>query len=96
MGDGVDDMLLAMAQKLLREKKVKDFRSLFEYIPYDIIARAMEISDSRFLDLIMKPKNFKMGQVYRLAEILNYNPVKMAKMVTAVVDEEWGDSLPAH
>ena len=93
MGENLDDTQLVFARELLRDKKVKSFRSLFEYIPYDVIARAMEISDSHFLDLIIEPKNFMMGQVYRLAEILDYAPVKMTSMVTAVVDEEWDEAL---
>jgi hypothetical protein len=83
MGESLDDMLLAVAQELLRDKKIKSFRSLFEYIPYDIIAREMKISNSQFLALIQEPNNFKMKQVYRLAEILNYSPVKMTKLIVS-------------
>jgi hypothetical protein len=63
-----------------------------DYMPYDMIAREMEINNSPLLKLIMEPKNFGMEEIYRLSEILNYDPVKMANMITSIVDGEWDDT----
>lgn len=93
MGESLDDMLLLMARDLLVNKTIKNFRSLFDYIPYDIIARKMEISNSRLLDLIIRPENFKLSEIYRLAEILDYDPIKLSQMIGRIVDEEWGSKL---
>jgi DNA-binding Lrp family transcriptional regulator len=88
MNESIDDMLLEMGRQLLREGKV-NFRSLFDYVPYNVIARKMGISPVRFLNLILEPKNLKVEQIYRLAKILDVDPAKMTKMVTKVVHDEW-------
>jgi arginine repressor len=66
---------------LLKKEDIKTFKEIFDHIPKTVVAADLGTNNSRMSRLIDDPSLFKMGELYKLAELIGYDSVKFVSFV---------------
>lgn len=68
---------------LLLAGEIKNFTSIFTWIPYSVVARDIGTSKPRMKKMVGNPSLWTLGEIYRLAELIEYDKKKLLIMAGA-------------
>jgi hypothetical protein len=78
-----DDPRLSTLRLLIRRNQVPDFPSIFKHIPVSLIAKLMGMNYTRMKKLVKKPSEITVDEIYRLADIIGVDGMKVWRLVDA-------------
>lgn len=73
---------------LLDEGLIKEFKSIFIYVPYTTIARDLHISNGRMKRLIANPEEFTFEDIITLADLIACDSEKLGLMFVEEVEKK--------
>jgi len=62
---------------LFDEGLVKEFKDLFDVVPYSVMAKKLNTNNVRFKAKLDEPSSLKIGELQVIASILNIDPVAL-------------------
>lgn len=65
---------------LLKEGEIKTFTGIFIWIPYTVVARDIDTNNPRMKKMVANPSLWTLGEIYRLAELIGWDPKKLLLM----------------
>ena len=68
---------LEKAKLLFDEGLVKEFKDLFDVVPYSVMAKKLNTNNVRFKAKLDEPSSLKIGELQVIASILNIDPVAL-------------------
>lgn len=72
---------------LLKANEIKQFTDLFKWIPYTIVAKDFGTNNNRMKKMVADPSLWQLAEVYRLAELIEYDAGKLALMAVEQVEK---------
>lgn len=72
---------------LLKAGAIKKFTDIFTWIPHTVVARDFGTMNTRMKKMTQDPSLWKLQEIYKLAELIGYDPKKLALMAVSEVEE---------
>lgn len=73
-------------QGLLKLGEIKKFTDIFKWIPYTVIATDFNTNHPRMKKMTTDPSLWALKEIYKLADLIEYNPKKLALMAVEEVE----------
>jgi hypothetical protein len=66
---------------LLKKKDITTFKQIFDHIPYTVVAADLHTNNDRMKRLIENPEQFRIEELYALADFIGYDSKKFVLFV---------------
>jgi hypothetical protein len=73
---------------LLKKGDITTFKQIFDHIPYTVVANDLHTNNNRMKRLIEDPENFKLEELYTLADLIGYDSKKFVLFVMKDIYEK--------
>ena len=73
-------------QGLLKAGAIKQFTDIFTWIPYTVLATDYGTNNNRMKKMIKDPSLWQLMDIYKLAELIEYDAKKLALMAVDQVE----------
>jgi len=81
-------------QGLLKEGQIDKFTDIFKWIPYTVVANDYRTNHNRMKKMSTDPSLWKLEEIYKLADLIEYDRKKLALMaVNQVKEMKEGENL---
>lgn len=70
----------------LKKGHITTFRDIFKYIPYTVVANDLHTNNNRMKRLIEDPGLFHLYEIYKLADLIEYDKRKFGLFIMEDVD----------
>jgi hypothetical protein len=74
------DPRYGVIKDLLAAGAIKKFTETFEWIPHSVIAKDFKTSNARMKKMISDPNLWKIGELYKLADLIGWDKKKLILM----------------
>lgn len=85
---GMTDSRYEVIKKMLEAGAIKKFTEIFEWIPHTVVAKDFKTSNKRMKQMTFDPTRWKLAEINKLAELLDYSAEKLAFMANKEAKEK--------
>jgi hypothetical protein len=83
-------------QGLLKEGALNKFTDIFNWIPYTVVATDYSTNHNRMKKMIADPSLWTLEEIYKLADLIGFNRLKLALMAADQVEKMKGIKSPSR
>jgi len=81
MSDDSINRKLEKAKLLFEQGLIKDFKELFDIVPYSVVAKKLKTNNVSFKAKMQEPTKLKLMEMIEIAAMLNINSVALCALV---------------
>lgn len=72
---------------LLKAGAIKQFTDIFVWIPHTVVALDFSTNNARMKKMVADPSLWQLKEIYKLAELIEYDPKKLALLAVDQVEK---------
>lgn len=73
---------------MIEHDRIEDLKDIFKYIPKTVVAKDLGINNNRFSDLLKTPKNLRVYDLVRLADLCGITLRQIFDLITTELERE--------
>lgn len=84
----VKDQRYNLIKPMIEHDRIEDLKDIFKYIPKTVVAKDLGINNNRFSDLLKTPKNLRVYDLVRLADLCGITLRQIFDLITTELERE--------